>query len=114
MTEPETNQVAPRLAHNFAAPQTILGTENDPGPRKTKLVHNGFDELFPVNIAFVGSAAQPISPKSLRPMKNSAQRPMVANYPIVTIVPTELDFQHIVLLLYRHMAIKSKPTPQRP
>jgi hypothetical protein len=114
LTEPETNQAAPRLAHNFAAPQTILGTENDPGPRKTKLVHNGFDELFPVNIAFVGSAAQPIPPKSPRPMKNSAQRPMVTNYPIVTIVTTELDFQHIILLLYRHMAIKSKPTPQRP
>jgi hypothetical protein len=102
------------LAHNFAAPQTISDIGDDPGDRKAKFVHNGIYELFPVNIAFVGSAAQPIPPKSPNPMKNTAQRPIVTNYTIVPIVTTELNFQHIKLLLYRHMAIEPKPTPQRP
>jgi hypothetical protein len=114
LTEPETNQAVPRLAHNFAAPQTISGIGDDPGHWKAKFVHNGIYELFPVNIAFVGSAAQPIPPKLHSPMKNTAQRPIVPNYTVVPIVTTELDFQHIILLLYRHMAIEPNPAPQRP
>ena len=98
LTEPKTNQAIPQLAHNFAALQTTLDVVDDPGHRKGKFVHDRIQKLFPVNIAFVGSATQPIPPKSLSMMMNTAQRSVVATYTIVLIVTMKLDTQHLILL----------------
>ncbi|MGA7279743.1 MAG: hypothetical protein WBW79_17535, partial [Desulfocapsaceae bacterium] len=65
LTEPETNQAVPQLAHNFAALPAILNVVDDPGHRKGKFVIDGLQIFLPVNVTFVGSAAQPIPPQSL-------------------------------------------------
>jgi hypothetical protein len=86
------------LAHNFAALPAILDVVDDPGHRKGKFVHDRIQKLFPVNVTFVGSAAQPIPPQPLSMMMNITQRPIVATYTIVLIVATKLDTQHLILL----------------
>ena len=98
LTEPETNQAIPQLAHNFAALPAILDVVDDPGHRKGKFVHDRIQKLFPVYVTFVGSAAQPIPPQPLSMMMNITQRPIVATYTIVLIVATKLDTQHLILL----------------
>ena len=98
LTEPETNQAIPQLAHNFAALPAILDVVNDPGHRKGKFVHDRIQKLFLVYVTFVGSAAQPIPPQPLSMMMNITQRPIVATYTIVLIVATKLDTQHLILL----------------
>ena len=99
LTKPETNQAVPRLAHNFATLPAILDVVDDPGHRKGELVINGIQIFMPINVAFVGSATQPVPPKSPRMMMNTAQCPIVTNYAIVLIVTSELDTQHLVLLI---------------
>ena len=48
-------------------------------------------ELLPVNVAFVGSTTQPISPVSPRTVENDAKSAVIATYTIVLIVTTKLD-----------------------
>lgn len=98
--------------HNFATLQTFLDIVDDPGHRKMKFVHDRIQELFPVNIAFVRPAAQPIPPKSFSMIMNTAQRPIVATYTVVPVVATKLDTQYLILLFQRYMAITPDPTPQ--
>jgi hypothetical protein len=57
LTEPETNQAIPRLAHNFATLPAILDVVYDSGHRKGELIINGMQILMPVNVAFVASSA---------------------------------------------------------
>jgi hypothetical protein len=99
LTKPEVNQAKPRLAHNFATLPAILDVVDDPGHRKGELIINGMQIFMPVNVSFVASSAQPVPPKSLRMMMNTAQCPIVICYAIVLIVTSELNTQHLVLLL---------------
>ena len=91
MTKPETNQTLPELAHNIAALLAILDGVDDPVLWEGKFVHDRVKELLPVNVAFVGSTTQPISPVSPRPVENDAKSAVIATYTIVLIVTTELD-----------------------
>ena len=77
--------------HNIAALLAILDGVDDPGLWEGKFVHDRVKELLPVNVAFVGSTTQPISPVSPHTVENDAKGAVIATYTIVLIVTTELD-----------------------
>jgi hypothetical protein len=66
------------LAHNFAALPAKSDAVVDPGSGKWKSFFNGVHELFPVYIAFVTSAAQPVAPTTFRNMINTIDFPVIA------------------------------------
>ena len=101
-----------RLAHNFATLQTSLAVVVDSGFGKRKFVKNRVYIFSPVYVAFVGSSTQPVPPISSCLVDNFAKQPDITNNPVVLIVTTEFNAQHLVLLLHRQMAIASKPHPQ--
>ena len=100
------------LAHNFATLQPSLAVVVDSGLGKRKFVKNRVYIFSPVYVAFVGSSTQPRSPISSCLVDNFAKQPDVTDNPVVLIVTTEFNAQHLVLLLQRQMAVASKPHPQ--
>ena len=90
-TKSETIRTQLRLAHNIAALLAILDGVDDPGLWEGKFVHDRVKELLPVNVAFVGSTTQPVSPVSPRTMQNDAKSAVISAYTIIMIVATELD-----------------------
>ena len=63
----------------------------DFGLGKRKFADNRVHIFYPVYVAFMGSSAQPISPKSSRLMDNLAKHPDVTYNTVVLIVTTEFD-----------------------
>ena len=64
---------------------------DNPGLREGKFVYDRVKEILPVNVAFVGSTTQPVSPVSPHTVENDAKGAVIATYTIVLIVTTELD-----------------------
>ena len=107
----DAKQTTLRLAHNFAALQTILDIMNYPGFRKRKTC-SYFLKLFPPNATFVTPATQPVPPGFLRKLEYNFERFVVALHTIVPVITPQLQTERLVLLLKRFVPIISAPAPQ--